>query len=108
MNPLRDCARTRAYMSTSILTFTGPEVEIILYAQWRPPVKYGRKSHRISFISQRTFTAAKTGSCHHRKARPLGLRMGSRPPGMQVSCEYTEYTVVDSRLGVVLQPEGLA
>jgi hypothetical protein len=28
------------------------------------------------------------GSCHHGMARPLGCGWGSRPPDMDVSCEY--------------------
>ena len=42
------------------------------------------------------------------KPRPLGLRMGSRPPDMEVSCEYIEKAVVDSRPGKVLQLGNLA
>ena len=30
------------------------------------------------------------GSCHHGMARPLGCGWGSRPPDMEVSCEYIE------------------
>ena len=30
------------------------------------------------------------GSCHHDMARPLGCGWGSRPPDMEVSCEYIE------------------
>ena len=29
-------------------------------------------------------------SCHHGMARPLGCGWGSRPPDMEVSCEYIE------------------
>ena len=32
----------------------------------------------------------KVGSCHHGMARPLGCGWGSRPPDMEVSCEYIE------------------
>jgi hypothetical protein len=41
-------------------------------------------------------------------ASPLGCGWGSRPPDMEVSCEYIESAVVDSRPGVVLQLGGLA
>ena len=37
-----------------------------------------------------------------------GLRMGSRPPDKEVSCEYIEQAVVDSRPGMILQLRGLA
>ena len=30
------------------------------------------------------------GSCHHGMARPLGCGLESRPPDMEVSCEYIE------------------
>ena len=30
------------------------------------------------------------GSCHHGMAHPLGCGWGSRPPDMEVSCEYIE------------------
>ena len=43
----------------------------------------------------------------HSMARPLGGGWGSRPPDMEVSCEYIEQAVVDSRPGVVLQLRGL-
>ena len=54
------------------------------------------------------FSFPSVGSCHHGMARPLGCRWGSRPPDMEVSCEYIEYAVVDSRPEVVLQLGGLA
>ena len=30
------------------------------------------------------------GSCHHGMARPLGCGWRSRPPDMEISCEYIE------------------
>jgi hypothetical protein len=40
--------------------------------------------------------------------RVLWLRMEERPPGMEVSCEYTEKAVADRKQGVALQLGGWA
>ena len=47
------------------------------------------------------------GPCHHGKARPQ-VADGGTAYSMEGSCEYIEYAVADSRLGVVLQPGGWA
>ena len=46
----------------------------------------GKKLHLYIHIS----VFPSVGSCHHGMARPLGCGWGSRPPDMEVSCEYIE------------------
>ena len=54
---------------------------------------YQKAILRNSFVFIFTEIASQlpsVGSCHHDMARPLGCGWVSRPPDMEVSCEYIE------------------
>ena len=63
---------------------------------------------RFNVLSNRCTVEESGSSFPHGMACPLGCGWGSRPPDMEISCEYIELAVVDSRPGMVFQLGGLA